>query len=101
MEATKLFFIYTFINSPNKRSFRGPGGVVRGLDSVRGPKSVHGNWPPLSPALSPDYFSLGGSPESCAPPTLPPLSPALSPWPPLSPWSPLSPVAPFGAIRGP
>ena len=81
-----IFYIYYYdfhyyYYSPNKRSFRGPGGVVRGLGSVRGPKSVHGNWPLWSPAWSPDYFSLGGSPESCAPPTLPPLSPALSPWP--------------------
>ena len=29
--------------SPNKRSFKGPGGVVRGQDSDNGPKSVRGN----------------------------------------------------------
>ena len=63
--------------------------VALGVLAVLGPN--HGNWPPLSPALSPDYFSLWGSPESCAPPTLPLLSPALSPWPPLSPVVPVVP----------
>ena len=55
-----LLFAYAFSYSPNKRSFRGPGGIVRGLDSVARQKSVHGNWPMWSPAWSPDYFSLGG-----------------------------------------
>ena len=31
--------------SPNKRSFRGPGGVSRELNSVNAPKSVRRNWP--------------------------------------------------------
>ena len=35
--------------SPNKRIFRGPSDVVRGLDSVTTPKSVRGNWPLWSP----------------------------------------------------
>ena len=84
--------------SPNKRSFRGPGGFVRGLDSLGGAKSVHGNWPLRSPAWSPDYFSLGMSPESCAPPTLPAWSPAWSPVP-VVPRGP--PWLDFGAMRGP
>ena len=79
------------VYSPNKRSFRCPGGFGRGLGSVGGPKSVHGNWSLWSPAWSPDYFSLGGSAESCAPLTLPAWSPAWSPWPPWPPWSPWSP----------
>ena len=33
--------------SPNKRSFRGPGVIARGL--LTGPKSVRRNWPLLSP----------------------------------------------------
>ena len=66
-----------FIYSPNKRSFRGPGGVGRRLDSIRRPKSAHGNWPLWSPAWSPDYFSLGCPPENCAQVTL--WSPAWSP----------------------
>ena len=84
----------SLLYSPNKRSFRGPGGFVRGLDSLGGPKSVHGNWPLWSPAWSPDYFSLGGSPESCAPPTLPAWSPAWSP-------VPVVPVVPRGSILVP
>ena len=43
--------LYTF-TSPNKLSFRGPGGVGRGLDSVGRPKSVRGNWPLWSPVVS-------------------------------------------------
>ena len=31
--------------SPSKRSFRGPGGINRGLESATRPKSVRGNWP--------------------------------------------------------
>ena len=38
--------------SPNRRSFRGHGGFVRGLDSASGPKSVHGNWPLWPPGAS-------------------------------------------------
>ena len=38
--------------SPNKRSFRGPGGVRRGLDSLTGPKSVRRNRPLWSPVVS-------------------------------------------------
>ena len=37
----------------NKRSFRGPGGVVRGLDSVSRIKSVRGNWPLWPPGSLP------------------------------------------------
>ena len=37
---------------PNKRSFRGPGGVSTGLDSFTGLKSVSGNWPLWSPVVS-------------------------------------------------
>ena len=59
-------YIYIYIyNPPNKRRFRGPGGVGRGLDSVARP--VNGNYSPLwSPACSPDYFSLGCPPENSA-----------------------------------
>ena len=39
-------------SSPNKRSFRGLGGVGRGLDSVTAPKSVRGKWPLWSPVVS-------------------------------------------------
>ena len=39
-------------NSPNKRSFRCPGSVVRELDSVTGPKSVLENRPLWSPVVS-------------------------------------------------
>ena len=39
--------------SPNKRSFMGPGGVVRGLDSLTVPTSVRGNWPVWSPGGPP------------------------------------------------
>ena len=95
-------YIYKYLYiSPNKRSFRGPGGVGRGLDSLRGPKSVHRNWPLWSPAWPPDYFSVGGSPESCAPPTLPAWSPAWSPWPSWSPWSPVAPLVPRVALERP
>ena len=31
--------------SPNKCSFRSPGGVGGGLDCVTRPRSVRGNWP--------------------------------------------------------
>ena len=74
-------FVFIYLYSPNKRSFRGPDGVVRGPASLWRPKSAHGNWLPLSPALSPDYFSLGRPPESCAQVDLfsPALSPVLSP----------------------
>ena len=37
---------------PNKRSWRGPGGIARGLDSVTVPKSVSGSWPLRSPVVS-------------------------------------------------
>ena len=89
-----IMFVFIFIPQTSV-ALRGPGGFVRGLDSLGGAKSVHGNWPLWSPAWSPDYFSLGRSPESCAPPTLPAWSPAWSPCPPWSPWSPWSPVARF------
>ena len=48
-QANLLFYF----NSPNKRSFMGLGGVVRGLDSLTGPKSVRVNWPLWSPVVSP------------------------------------------------
>ena len=51
--------------SLNKRRFRGPGGVVRGLDFVTGPKSVRGNWP-------------------LWPPGIPPWHPGGLPWPPVA-----------------
>ena len=38
--------------SLNKRSFRGLGGVGRGIDSVGGPKSVRGNWRLWFPVVS-------------------------------------------------
>ena len=41
------YFIYLFecsACSENKRSFRGPGGVGRGLDSATAPKSVRSNY---------------------------------------------------------
>ena len=34
-----LLLLLFFIDSPNRRSFRSPGGVVRGLDSVYGAKT--------------------------------------------------------------
>ena len=40
-----------FVFSPNKRSFRGPGGVGRELESVGGLKSVARRCPPLPLAL--------------------------------------------------
>jgi hypothetical protein len=80
--------------SPNKRSFRGTGGIVRGLDSVSvgRPKSAHGNWPLWPPAWPPDYFSLGGRRKSCARITLPVWPSA---WPPACPpaWPPPWPIA--------
>ena len=44
-------FIYLSSHSPNKRSFRGPNGVVRGLGFVNGPRSVRGSWPLWPPGL--------------------------------------------------
>ena len=39
--------------SSNKNSFRGSGGVSRGLDfGMPGRNSVRGNWPPLPPVAS-------------------------------------------------
>ena len=38
--------------SSNKRSFRRPGGVGKGLDSTGGPKSLCGNCPLWSPVVS-------------------------------------------------
>ena len=38
-------------SSTHRHSFGGPGGVVRGLDSLTAPKSVRGNWllwPPVA-----------------------------------------------------
>ena len=43
-------------------SFKGPGGVGRGLGSAFPPKSVHGSFAPVAPALPPDYFSLAVAP---------------------------------------
>ena len=37
---------------PNKRNFRGPGGVGSRLDSRHGPKSVRGKWPLWPPVVS-------------------------------------------------
>ena len=47
--------------SPNKRGFRGPGGVGRGQDSLTRPNSVRRNWPLLSPVVSrgPPWASRG------------------------------------------
>ena len=44
-------YIYSFIFA-KKRSFRGLGGIIRGLDSVTAPKSVRGNWPLWCPVVS-------------------------------------------------
>ena len=44
--------IYVYAYSPINCSFRGPGGVARGLGSITAPKSVRGNWPLLSPVVS-------------------------------------------------
>ena len=38
--------------SQNKHSFRGPGGGVKGKDSVGAPRSVRENWPLWSPVIS-------------------------------------------------
>ena len=46
-------------NSPNQRSFRGPGGAGRGLDFGAGPKSVRGDWPLWSPVV---FRGLQGPP---------------------------------------
>ena len=42
-----------YICFPNKRSFRGPGGVGRGLENVWRPKPVYGNWPRCLPRCLP------------------------------------------------
>ena len=45
-------FIDLFLHSLNQRSFKGPGGVGGGLDSLTGPKDVRGNWLLLPPVAS-------------------------------------------------
>ena len=50
-------YIYIYILNdldtfPNKRSFRGLGGVGGGPDSRHGPNSVRGNWPLWSPVAT-------------------------------------------------
>ena len=50
-------YIYLFMYPPNKRSFRGPAGVGRGLDSVSGPKLVRGSWPPVDHGTDNMYSS--------------------------------------------
>ena len=45
-------FFCHFFDSPNKRSFKGPGGVGRGLDLQNWPKSMRGNLPLWSPVVS-------------------------------------------------
>ena len=51
---SRLFFNFNIrgvvpFGSPNKRSFRGPGGVGRRLDSRSGTETVRGNWPRWPP----------------------------------------------------
>ena len=43
--SVSCFSIVFFIIPQTSVALRGPGGFVRGLDSLGGPKSVHGNWP--------------------------------------------------------
>ena len=48
--------------SPNKRSFRGPGGVDRGLVCVGDRFLAHGRWPwrwPVGPGVGPVGTGVG------------------------------------------
>ena len=47
-----LVAFITYIYFSNKRSFRGPGGLGRGLDLRNQPKSVRENWPLWPPGGS-------------------------------------------------
>ena len=44
------------LNSSSKRSFRGPGGVGRGVDLRNWPKLVRGSWPLCPPPWPPRAF---------------------------------------------
>jgi hypothetical protein len=82
------------VYSPNKRSFRGPGGVGRGLDFLRGPKSVHGNCPRCPPRCPPTTLVLGGRQKAVHPqlcPRRPPHCPHGPRCPRCPPWLPLVP----------
>ena len=48
----ETFDICITASSPKTRSFRGPGGAFRGLDSFTGPNPLRGSWPLWSPVLS-------------------------------------------------
>ena len=78
--------------SPNKRSFRGPGGFVRGLDSLGGGQNLCMGTGPCGPPRGPPTTLVLGGRQKAVHPQLCPRGPPHGPQ---SPWSPWSPVARF------
>jgi len=94
-------FILEYIYSPNKRSFRGPGGFVRGLDSLGGQNLCMGTGPCGPPRGPPTTLVLGGH-QKAVHPQLCPRGPPHGPHGPHGPRGPRGlPWLDFGAMRGP